>query len=182
MFYAARTKSMCNLSLRTTKLPRQQHKFQTCKVLGYPCVNGPWAMRHCVVLSHLSEESRVIAKGPYQGQVASLAGPALWHFSSLAGQIHSVLSHAPVGCPLPTCSHPTPALSDVLGGSTGEGHNHSLMQMDLCMCFVSIRAHMTDLNNSSQMGVLAMVLDAVHRLKYTLVKRMWANKKYSSLP
>lgn len=80
----------------------------TCKVLGHPSVNGTRTMRHSVVLSHLSEKGGVIGMRPQQGQVAGLAGPALGHAPTHAGQVHSVLGHAPVGCPLPTCTNTGP--------------------------------------------------------------------------
>lgn len=83
----------------------------TCKMLGHSGINGTRAVGHCVVLGYLSEQGRVIAMGPQQGQVAGLAGLHGGHTPIQTGQVNGILCHAPVCCPLATC---TPALLSVV--------------------------------------------------------------------
>lgn len=73
-------------------------------MFGNSGVNGARPMGDCVILGNLSEEGRVIALGPYEGQVSSAAGGACWQAAAGAGQVHSILCHTPIRCPLATCS------------------------------------------------------------------------------
>ena len=89
---------------RIGELRRGSGVEETCKVLGHSGVNGAGPVRHSVVLGNLGEEGGVVALGTYEGQMSCAAGRASRQAVTGTSQVHCILCHAPICCPLSTCN------------------------------------------------------------------------------